>query len=242
MKAHKILFCIVILTMFIFSGQNAFSTVHYLYFNDFSSYIGPEWSTSHEDGLTISTTPSGENFLGRDPLYGFQNETVRLALTGLPMNSILDVSFDLFIINSWDGNTPGEYGPDYWSFGVEGESPLLYTTFRNTSDQDYQSYPNNYYAENPYRTGAIENNTLGYTFYGDAVYNLNFNVAYTGNSVTLEFMASNLQTYSIEDESWGLDNVSVAVIPEPSTVMLLGAGLLSLCCFGKLRKKKCHKS
>ena len=244
MKVYRILFCVVILTMFLVSGLNASCPLPYC--NDFSCYIGSEWSSTGGP-LTISTTPSGEKFLGRDPLYGLQNEIVSLAFTDLPMNMILDVSFDLYIINSWDGNNTTGYGPDYWSFGVAGEQELLYTTFSSAGEYDpdwSQSYPDNYFADNPGRTGAAENNTLGYLEHSDweynwdSIYKLNFIVPYTGNSVTLEFAAFNLQEYSFSDESWGLDNVSVAVIPEPGTFALCAIGILGLVGYGWRRKRK----
>ena len=71
-----------------------------------------------------------------------------------------------------------------------------------------QAYPDAYPdGDHPAQTGAAEINTLGYSFYGDSVYQLSFTFPHSESSLVLEFSASGLQ--NVEDESWGLDNVEV---------------------------------
>ena len=41
-------------------------------------------------------------------------QTVSLALRDLPPHAALKISFDLYILKSWDGLSPA-YGPDRWS-------------------------------------------------------------------------------------------------------------------------------
>lgn len=89
-----------------------------VYTNDFEDPADPlvEWSTQATD-----TTPEGDRrFLGQ-----VASETVELTLTDLPPHTNVTVSFDLYIINSWDGN----FGPDLWEFSVTGGPTLLHTTF-----------------------------------------------------------------------------------------------------------------
>lgn len=83
--------------------------------------------------------------------------------------------------------------------------------------------------DHPAETGATEVNTLGYTFNyaaplgvrpADSVYHLTFAFPHTANSVVFNFSASGLEDLS--NESWGIDNVVVAV-PEPSTYALFAA-------------------
>ena len=116
----------------------------------------PEWSNDARD-----VTPSGRVFLGQ-----FLNQTVSLLLSGLPTHSQVTVSFDLFVIQSWDGNFP-RAGPDIWDLTVAGGPTLLHTTFSNCRHN--QAYPDTFPGgDNPAGTGASEVNTLGYLF-GDSV-------------------------------------------------------------------------
>jgi hypothetical protein len=198
-----------------------------VYSNTFESAAGSEWSKT-----TLSATPSGRRFLGE-----FNNETVRLGLANLPSHGRVQVEFDLYLIRSWDGNmmnTPaslrelyaqvapqsaaaldGIIGPDEWQLQADGHT-LLHTTFANWQDPRFrQAYPGAYPGgDNPPRTGAAENNTLGYSFITvsnmDAVYHLTFTMPHAASTLALDFAAMGLQ--SIDDESWGLDNVQVSII------------------------------
>lgn len=177
----------------------------FFYMNDFEGPVGPEWSSR-----TVSTTPVGaRKFLGE-----FGNDTVRLTLGSLPAHTGIRVKFNLFILKSWDGLGAFCCGPDVWNSSIDGVGTLLNTTFSNTggSGNTTQSYPGTYPgASNPERTGAAENNTLGYSFWGDSVYNLSFTFPHTADSVSLTFTGTGLQ--GISDESWGLDNVSIQLVP-----------------------------
>jgi hypothetical protein len=160
----------------------------------------------------IDVAPSGRYgpFLGR-----FGNDAVTLTLTGLPPHRSVTLSLKLFIIDSWDGNDslPG-HGPDFWEFGVGGGPGFLRTTFANVEfDPNIghirQSYPGAYPSSYPARTGALERNTLGYGGWGDSVYAIGRSFAHRGSSLTLYFAGRGQE--GIWNESWGLDDVSVAV-------------------------------
>ncbi len=201
-------------------GWAAISNATLIYSNNFEGTVGPEWSYRITD-----VTPVGHRrFLGQ-----FNNNIVSLTLNDLPTHKKITVSFELFIIDSWDGNNH-TWGPDIWNLQVEGGPTLLYTTFSNTGSLGHnQAYPGTYPGSDyPAQTGAAEVNTLGYTFYGDSVYDLSFTFPHDASSLTLDFSAQGLQ--SISDESWGLDNVKVSTntVPEPSTIMLICTGLIGL--------------
>lgn len=199
-----------------------------IYSNDFETSAGSEWSLTDRD-----TTPSGRTFLGQ-----FVNDT-QLSLSlgagspvysgGIPAHDTLTISFDLFIIHSWDGLSDP---PDLWTLSVEGGPTLLHTTFSNPlhSVDTPQSYPDEYGAcVHPAQTGASEIDTLGYPVnFGDSVYHLIYSLPHTGDSVTFRFVANGFTgsplPYGIDDESWGLDNVTVMAIPEPATLSLLALG------------------
>lgn len=169
------------------------------------STASSEWSKR-----TIATTPAGgRRFLGR-----FSQETVTLTLLGLPEHSAATVKFDLFIIQSWDGNSP-EWGPDVFTLSIPGKRTLIHTSFAN-SENFLQSYPGSYPPGSFQRgTGAAERSTLGYPFIEaynglrDSVYRLEFTFAHSESSLVLAFAGSLGEALS--NESWGVDNVSVEV-------------------------------
>jgi hypothetical protein len=199
-----------------------------VYLEDFEEGAGPEWSQRITD-----FTPIGERgFLGQ-----FDNTVVTLTLNNLPPHTKIRLSFDLFIIQTWDGLDtvpPPEFAgynpaaPDIWTLEIEG-STVLNTTFGNGYIYPYtiwhrQSYPLQY-VEGQFlpQTGAIETNTLGYQwefllgggelYNTDAVYHLTFDVPHDALDCLFDFMASGLT--GIGDESWGLDNVHVSILNTP---------------------------
>jgi uncharacterized protein YgiM (DUF1202 family) len=176
-----------------------------IYQNDFEGVINAEWSKTQRD-----VSPSGEGFLGQ-----FGNDVVTLRLTDLPEHNSIGLSFDLYIIRSWDGvNTSS--GPDTWDLNVAGGPTLLHTSFSNGDPlkNARQAYPDPYPGGNqPARTGATENSSLGYNFrvaeYTDSTYQLTFDFAHSASTLELNFSASGLQ--KLDDESWGIDNVQVHI-------------------------------
>jgi len=219
-----------------------------LYQNDFESSVGPEWTTTGPTPLGIDVTPSGRHFLGEInnafPNFGLSNETVTLTLGSLVPHTQLILRFDLYVIQSWDGNGEsdppfGKFGIDIFNLNVDNDASLLHTTFRNVPFPS-QSFPGTYtgaYDTSPHndpRIGAAENNTLGYPLefphFGDAVYHFEFPFGNSDSSVRINFSGIGLQ--EIWDESWGLDNVRVDTVPEPSTIVLLTSGLIALLAIG----------
>ena len=78
-----------------------------------------------------------------------------------PPHGALRVSFDLYVLKSWDGNSP-LYGADRWTLSVTGGPGLLDTTFSNNpkvgKEGSHQNYPQ---PQAMPRTGAARTNTLG---------------------------------------------------------------------------------
>jgi hypothetical protein len=190
------------------SVQPAAAQSRIVYTNNFSQGTGggtsqgrvsATWSSGATD-----VTPSGRygRFLGQ-----FGNDVVTLALTGLPPHRSVAITFKLFIIRTWDGNDT-TFGPDFWEFGVFPGLTFLRTTF-SYNPSISQSFPGQYPSNFAARSGALENNTLGYG--DDSVYQIGRDFAHSGNSLTLYFAGSNLQP--LFDESWGLDDVAVAISP-----------------------------
>lgn len=194
------------------------------YFNGFE----PDTSPRLADDVTAvwsdnktSITPSGRSFLGE-----FGNQNVTLSLDNLSAHEYLIVSFDLYILKSWDGSDVlNKWGPDGWSLGADGQT-LLSTSFSNQplaspgAANNVQAFGGQGASPGSYAAfaGASEINTLGYQFYRgsygrheamDSVYRLEFIIPHTADSSTLSFRGFGLQ--GLGDESWGIDNVTVSL-------------------------------
>lgn len=187
--------------------------VQTVYANDFAAEAGAEWSAT-----TLSVTPSGRQFLGE-----FGAEAVTLSLADLPTHGQVLLAFEFYAIQTWDGNQEFNHdsriGPDIFAVTVEGGPTLLYSTFSNTEMGTLpggalgpypQAYPGSYPgADYPPGTGATEIDTLGYSWDGDAVYTFYYAFSHAGDDLAINFTANGID----ESESWGLDNVRVAVSP-----------------------------
>ena len=185
-----------------------------VYTNDFSGAIGLEWSVR-----PVSNTPLGQRkFLGE-----FGGESTTLTLTNLPPHSHLSVSFDLFVIKSWDGDVTDE-GPDLFTLEADGQKMLQYSFSSHDiqARQRTQSYPAQYPTRHfPFGTGALEKNTLGYSWNSawgaplhntDTVYHLVGTMQHSAGAMNLVFKAlGTTGRATIVDESWGIDNINVSV-------------------------------
>ncbi len=196
------------------------------YFEDFEGAVGSEWSYT-----STETTPIGNRgFLGQF----YAEDSVVLTLNNLPSHTELTLSFDLFIIKTWDGISSGYVQPDEWDLSILGGDTLLHTTFANYVGIRRQSYPGTYPGgDYESRTGADElENSLGFIFEGtrkDSVYSFDgaesFTFSHSADSISLVF-SGDIADINPNEESWGIDNVSVT--PEPATLLLLGLGGLML--------------
>jgi hypothetical protein len=143
---------------------------------------------------------------------------VSLSLRNLPEHTALKISFDLYILKSWDGVSPA-YGPDRWSLAVANGPVLFDATFSNNpkvkAEGSYQGYP---HPESLPRSGAASTNTLGFdTFFGDSIYHFDVTFAHSDRSLTLNFSSSLFEGEGMDDESWGVDNVRIATTrPKPN--------------------------
>lgn len=216
--------------------------------------IGPEWSAN----ATRDYNPNFTHFMGRKT-----NETVRLTLavppggrstTGTsddgdgdgsgggsgggggtgggggsgggtnPQPRVYTLTFDLYTIDSWDGLGP--QGPDY--FEVLINSQLKFSETFATGAGLPQSA----------RQPDIGPMHLGYnTKWHDAIYRditIEFTLPESAQSIAIDFRGRNLQ--SVNDESWGIDNVRLSHTPIPAPGPILLAGLASLA--GATRRRR----
>lgn len=197
-----------------------------VYAQNFETGPAPEWSSTRRNSVPNDAYPS-PTFLGEFGCYDFdaqqpdltqaencrEADAVTLTLGGLPQHNEITITFDLYVIRSWDGNNlgNGRVAPDLFNLAVVGGPTLLNASFAVHGERPYQSYPAEHPTDgspppnNPRLGGALAVNALGYDM--DAVYRLTFTFSHTGSTVTFRFTAPELQALS--DESWGLDNVEV---------------------------------
>lgn len=175
----------------------------------------------------VHEAPFSDQFLGR-----VHNNRIRMIVPD--GGSLFSLSYDLYIIGSWDGmgkQSGKQYGEDVWSNSIactatgEPVLTLLTTTFSNQKTVQ-QSYPKSY-PEGGYKagTGAFAVNTLGFmddptshtpsfTSYSDTWYKMSFsgaNPCGAGNPMYVLWSAPNASLQSDYDESWGLDNVHILI-------------------------------
>ncbi len=219
-----------------------------IYSNDFNTAIGSEWSIDGPGNtLEIETsdwintgsgvvndnhTPGnfGDRYLGfGDGLdVGIRNRVVTLTLDGVPQHSGATLSFDLLALGSWDGNEQ----PDIFGVTVNQGPNLLFSSFANNAGQ-FQSYPDPYPSlpGYPSATGAFF-----FHVSGEARYHFVFDFAHSSDELKVHFFGMGLN-----DEGWGLENVSVSVAPVPLPPALgMFAGALSL--LALRRKQEAEKT
>jgi hypothetical protein len=191
-----------------------------------------------------NTKRTDERFLGQ---FGRNTSNVptdsTLTLTGVPAGSYT-LSFDLYIIQSWDGSSGGDF------FKIDKTDDGGTTTIHNVAYgastgtiknalgflKDTDVYPTNYgpssatLTANNYSTASnAYTDESGRTFSssnwrGDGIQPLSIAFTTTGGTLQLKFYST--LNSNITDESFGIDNISI--VPEPGTIGLLGVSAIGL--------------
>ena len=158
---------------------------------------------------TVSTTPSGLNFLGQ---FGGTNSAT-LALTSLSPHQSVLVEFDIYVIGAWAGlPTNGQFNVVFSSSSAT--TTAFSQTFSNLTGVK-QTYPNG--GANAPGTGAKSTNTLGYVhstsiLFNDAVYHVSLTASDINKALSVTF--SSILTGTLSDMSWGIDNVHIHANPQ----------------------------
>jgi hypothetical protein len=214
-------------------------------FDDSVGTAYPEWTSSEISFASTATPPSSgkleppaitnvespngaRRFLGEfggpkigtpaDPGWNRTavQQQVRFTLSDLPPHEALRIKFDLCILKSWDGNSP-QYGPDRLKLSVVGGPTLFDTSFSNNFKVERQGSVQDFPQKNSTpRTSAQSADTLGYDFFGDATYRFEFTIPHRENSLVLEFASDLFEGKGTNDESWGIDNMTVETVDAES--------------------------
>jgi len=162
---------------------------------------------------------NGSKMLGR-----YNNSGFNLSLDNLPKHDLIKITFDLYIQDSWDGNSKGDgkviAGPDLWQMKLDGDT-YINTTFSNTICNGVyclmQSYPHNYPYNNEPKTGVLQGDLPGVCHFsgipgGTSLYRIERIISHKKNTLFLEFQdmlkQSNV-TNPLCDESWSMDNLII---------------------------------
>jgi hypothetical protein len=201
----------------------------------FSSSAGTAFTLEDLDGGFGAAAPSfaavyndaSNKFIGR-------LDNHRLGLIVPNGGSKFALSFDLYIIGSWDGDgqqSGKQWGADVLDAGIAcspagpSVATLMHTTFSNqkTVQQSFPGTYNNGRGGGPAFRGAYAVDALGFVndptshtpqdmSAGDSWYKLSFsglNPCGGGNPLYLVVTVPNANLQSNYDESWGIDNLTI---------------------------------
>ncbi len=174
-------------------------------------------SVATTDGFIDSSSGSVPGF-GTKSLHKVTNTTTQVAAYGLGAHTALRLKFDLLFQDSWD-SLNGAPAPD-----------ILYVTIGGTS---YEWTVNNgsgsIFGVGPGVVISTGSNLVG-SFWPDTVVSHNFLIPHTDSDFIVTFRFGGAGFQGGADESWGIDNWSLAAIPaggtvpEPASWALLIAG------------------
>lgn len=161
-------------------------------------------------GLGPTGNPFGGTFL-RSPTAN----TVKLELTALPPHTAVNIGFLLAAIDSLDGE--GSYpSGDYFHLKLDGVT-IFRESLANAITSQIQSYV-------PAPGAQLARwQDLGFTgpgsYYRDSAYDFALeprlqNIPHTSPTLTLEFVIEGVGVQNINDESWAIDNLNLAVTSE----------------------------
>jgi hypothetical protein len=174
--------------------------------------LNNSWSLS-----TLATSPGSSKLAATTYLGKLLNEEVALSIPA--GKTSVTVSFDLYIIGTWDGAGQQGYGGDWWQIEVSrngsARENVFHTSFSNQATKP-QHFPKQVTdGTSPSDKGAFGTNLLGYPKasgkfdVGDAVYRLSYTISNPGAGPLVVYFHTTTPLQDINDESWGLDNVTV---------------------------------
>lgn len=211
-----ILRCFLLILLFNSCAKSTSNEVQ-VYVNDF------------ENGrLTSISNGTISSFNGSSILGNYNNGGFTLSLNDLQPHDLVDISFDLYIHDSWEGVQSlqdNASGPDIWTMKVDNQNSI-YTTFANFDCVPGnfcppQSYPANYPSQsnNP-KSGASRTDLPGFCSEvnnpnGTTLYKIHKTISHSDKTLIIQCLDELKGKYAQDkkcDESWSVDNIIVKII------------------------------
>ncbi len=168
---------------------------------------------SHWSEPAVGVTTEGKQFHGP-----FGNQPVSLTLDHLPRHRWIRVTFDLYVVGTWDGSSP-VWGPDLWSLTVHGGERLIFASLCawGYAGNNEQSFPDDYpQAIHPAWTGVARHNVVNIQDSEppkNGVYKVEVLFPHLSDQLTLDFTGS-YDDSPREAQVWGIGNVEVSALSE----------------------------
>jgi hypothetical protein len=203
--------CVLLMASLISCQDELLDKVH-VYSNDFSS----------ADPSSL-TNGKWHEFNGDTVLGWFHNEEVSLNISRLPSHNTVEITIELLIHDSWDGNPDNIGGPDFWFMHLDGQE-IINTTFSNTACGSsycyYQSFPENFPRFFEPKTGALETILPGRCQYegipgGTTKYHITQLIKHESPDLTLLCGDKIKQLNTSDpacDESWSISKIEVKTL------------------------------
>jgi hypothetical protein len=217
-----------------------------LYSNDFdgSVYVDPGVMVSISGGDQTTGTESGGivDGQGYDGVTDFggdmwrvttADDVLEFTLNGTPVDHTGSVEFSLAIIDSWDGTFGAPIGPDQLVIEIlDGSTQqVLWQQFIFGG-----AVPSSNVASTLVLNQQLGfNASTGDTWWWDDGYRIRFeDIPMTAGSMTFRIHATGSGFGGGTDESFGIDNLMIRAVPEPSST-LVG---FALCCLVPARRRR----
>ncbi|MTJ82395.1 MAG: PEP-CTERM sorting domain-containing protein [Telmatospirillum sp.] len=211
-----------------------------IYSSDFSKNSSSHHASEFTGANAVTTAP-GDAFTGNKPISFLgvltQGATATLRLTGLNPYEFVRLNFDLYALNSLDGDGQDGYGPDIFSVYANNKS-IMSNTFSGylAPSTTTQNYPvNNSKAGSGQSAFDVPAFGMQSTYSMVSIYNISLN-ATAGGDGTISFGFSGRSSEPWPNEGFGVNNIVVmSNVPEPVSIFLFGVGLIGIGLFARPR-------